>query len=237
MQKNADAVRAFLRNKTCGWSKVSSVLRAHPCHEPIRDEMILDILTHHPCYERKRVGECLALTRRPAGSGRFGWELAMHFPDGSAETASLKTCINAIFDGQKAANVCNMHKDVDEALRNEVMHPLTNMTAASLFRRERKGQECDNVECRRAGADVDHAGSWPFARIRDEFFSQQRPACDVSPHYDAERSKRMFLADRALAARWISFHDSKAAFRLLCKQCNSACGCRAYKRKRREGWR
>lgn len=119
-------------------------------------------------------------------------------------------------------------KDVEIALRTEI-HDGTKKQFW-LQNASNQNQTCENCKEKTDKVATDH---YPisYKQILDTFIASEKIENNLLSLqvYETEDNE-LRLVDRDLAQRWLTFHDERASYRLLCKSCNSSFGCYDYKK-------
>lgn len=217
---------------TNGTKRIGAILKKQPDGVPFRDALIEEVLLFCP---KKEVGIVNMLVRGPDDVYHT---TALYFTSdlypGEPEDVSWKDCVRNLFAHYDAE--ANALKNARDAFRTAIF---TTKKATFLFgnsslneRGERVGQ-C--VLCQRVTTppSVDHYPT-SFEVILQAFLvneALQLNQVAVDPY---TRRLGHQLHDQALTHRWILHHDQQATFRILCKQCNSACGQHGHARRRNQ---
>jgi len=184
---------------------------------PFQSDILTRLLDHNPCkkvkdvlyFSTKRMPPyyryCLTATRR----------------NQTVEMVSWQKCVRKLYG--KYDKEANARKRAIHAFREEISCS-PKMCAA---REAVAGQRCKGCD-KKAKLAVDH-DEIPFAQILDEFLEQeQRKLSETILDYT---SKPHLLKSRALASKWVKWHDERAVLIGLCRTCNSSKGSGGYRHK------
>ena len=117
-------------------------------------------------------------------------------------------------------------KDVEIALRTEIH----DGTKKQFWLQNAANQTCENCKEKTDKLATDH---YPisYKQILDTFLASENLENHLSTLQVYEtQDNELRLVDRDFAKRWLTFHDERATYRLLCKSCNSSFGCYDYKK-------
>ena len=190
--------------------------------------LILSILKYHPNAEEKQVDRITDLYigqncyRRPC--------LMVKYSDIPDDDISYAQCIDNLFGKH--------NKDKKEAQqRNNALRQATKETEkyknflSTHTHLNSAGEWCGTCalcECVTSNKDVDHDDPWPFLKIYDEFFKSHKinPKSITITEYEPLKYR---IDNENIRNSWISFHDERCNYRLLCASCNRRLGSHGYR--------
>jgi hypothetical protein len=175
----------------------------------------ISLLLQHPEAERKRINETVDL-KIIQGYKDDIYHMKLVFEDGSEDSVSYISCLQAISSPNKNKNTSS-NKKLYEAMRNAV-YPQIRLFAQQ--HPEKKCELCGVSECSKE-YHVDHAKL--FIVIAEEFLATHKQIPQTfdkqSDHLGISRTS-FELKDDAFSREWQQFHQKCATLRWLCSTCN-----------------
>lgn len=218
----SQVLRHRLKSVAVGKHIVKEILQRHlKSRMRFTNDILRGLIKHHPEAHRKKVEQVVAFQVVPDPRYKTPC-LRIVRDDDSSDDISYLMCLKRLFGGTKVQVLASAKRNAaSEALRNDAF-PGT--------RRQFHKQHCEAngslgvcSQCRKTEPLVVDHYPVAFSTILNEFLSPRNIAWqDVEAIQDD--TGRFICRDRKFAGEWLTFHDSKASFRLLCRACNSRNG-------------
>lgn len=218
--RSIEELRDLFKTVAGGRRYMAALLAEHAEGAEFQCPVVHGLVLAHPRCEAKNLHAVVSFSmrRRPPFSVRC---LHTLFPDGTHDDVSYIQCLQAVFAAYDAKRHDRL--EVTYALRTAI-----SSTKRKAFLDAEGGGACAECGETEGPMQADHY-PLPFAAIVDAFMASKGIALHgVEVARDQRKSNQ--VADPALRAEWVAFHDHLATFALLCPSCNTRAGTHGYKR-------
>jgi hypothetical protein len=212
-------------NMTQANKYISNIIKSLNNEEIIEDIIIKELVKYHPT---KKINinkvEWLKIKSRPPFNKPALFYKYKNSKD--EDDISWKLCIRNLYGKYKRDD--EYKKDVKTAFRNEShigtkkQYFINNTTINNTIFMG----ECNNCNKNTKNITTDHYPQ-PYKKIFNSFIENNiNNLCNIDIFENEQNEIR--IKDENLASKWLSYHDNKAQYRLLCGSCNSHFGSYGY---------
>lgn len=213
------------KNITNANKYIASIIQRYNCDDFVDDPEIKQLVEYHPTkhINLNDVEYLVMRKRHPFNTISLFYK---HKNTSNEDDISWKTCIRKLYgkhDGEK-----DKMKDIENAFRTvaykgertQYFQNNTFVTNAGTV------GICNHCNIKSNQISVDHY-LMPFKTILQTFLDENNIHLNEIDVFENERNE-IELKDTQISSMWLTYHDEKAQYRLLCKSCNSHFGSYGY---------
>jgi hypothetical protein len=220
-----DSIKEICPTMTKANKFIGDIIKSFSEESNIDNKYIKELIQYHPTKKLNFDNmEWLMMKKRPPYNN-----LALFYKNKNNlnyDDISWKLCIRNLYG--KFDHTKQRIEDVKTAFRNEsdLGTKQTYWENNTILSNNIWVGKCDHCNITSDSKSTDH---YPitYIEIFDQFIEKYNIELNKIDIFENEG--RIRLLDKTLANKWLTFHDSIALYRILCKKCNSRFGCYGYK--------
>lgn len=209
------------KNMTNANKYIASIIQRFTCDDVVDDPVIKQLVEYHPTkhIDPNDIEYLIVRKRQPYNT------ISLFYKDKNTskeDDISWKMCIRNLYgkyngEKDKVKDTENAFRTViSKGTRTQYLLNNTSVTNAHIV------GICNNCNMKSNQITVDHY-LLPFMTILQTFLDENNIQLNEIDVFENERNE-IELKDKKLSSMWLTYHDEKAQYRLLCKSCNSHFG-------------
>ncbi len=197
---------------------VDNKIKEYRLNVEIKDKLILELIKYYPFEKLTNIEWVKRQRTKPFNT------ISLHYKmNGKINHLKIEHCIRNYF------GIFDLKKYKLDKIKKTFRQESNFGTKLEYFNNNISKKKCTHCKQRFNKLTIDHY-SIPYIQIFQEFLECNSFKLEDIEIYENEK-KELRLKDNELCKNWLSFHDNRSTYRLLCKSCNSHFNSYGYSKK------